>query len=109
MLEVFKGDSKRINLSFQNDDGSVLSLSGYSIHYTAMRSYNDLNSSIISITNTGHLDATGGLSFIQLTTGDTYQCAGTYVAAFRLKDATNNVTTFDTDGLKILNAPPLNG
>ena len=107
MLEVYKGDSKRVDLTFRNDDGSVLNLSGCTIYYSAMRSYNDPNSSIISIINSGHDVAASGISHITLTTGDTYQCAGTYVAAFRLKDASNNVTTFDSDGLKILNAPPI--
>jgi hypothetical protein len=103
MIEIYKGDSKTINLDFTNDDGSVYNLSGATIFFLAKRNYSDEDTAaIINITITGHDIPESGKSHIFITTGDTNQCAGNYVAKFRLQDIANNVTTFNTEGLAIL-------
>jgi hypothetical protein len=103
MFEVFKGDSQRIDLQFENDDKSVLNLSGCTIYFTAKRSFLEPDTeAIISISNSVHDNAVSGLSHINLSPTNTNQCPGVYACSFQLKDASSGITTFNTEQLSIL-------
>lgn len=106
MVTVYKGDSKRIDLTFQNDDGSVLNLSGCTVYFTAKRSYTEPDSeAIIAISNSVHDIPESGKTHITLSGSNTNVCPGDYFAGFQLQDASSGVSTYDTDGLKILASP----
>jgi hypothetical protein len=103
MFEVFKGDSKRIDLRFENDDNSVLDLTDCTIYFTAKRSFLEPDDqAVIAISNSVHDNAISGLSHINLSSSNTNQCPGVYACSFQLKDAFSGVTTFNTEGLTIL-------
>lgn len=104
LLEIYQGESKRIDLSITNDDGGALNLSGYSLRFSAKRSFSETGS-IISILVTGHDSFISGLTHIDLNSGDTNQCPGDYVAAFGLISSGGAVSIFSTDGLRILPSP----
>lgn len=104
LLEIYQGETKRIDLSVTNDNGDALNLSGYSLRFNAKRSYSE-TTSVISILVTGHDSFVSGLTHIDLTSGDTYQCAGDYVAAFALISSGGSLSVFGTDGLRILPSP----
>lgn len=105
LLEIYRGDSKRINLAFTNDDGSPLNLSGYAVYYTAKKSYAETGAPIVDILVTGHDVPVSGLTHITLTSTDTNRCPGEYVAGFTLVDPNSGVSTFNTDGLSIFPSP----
>lgn len=103
MIEIYRGDSKRIELAFQNDDGTVLNISGATVYFTVKRNYSDADDdAVMDIQNSSHDVAISGLTHITITTGDSAQCPGDYVAGFQLKDISNNITTFNVEGLSIL-------
>lgn len=104
MLEVYQGNTKQLNLAFTNDDGTPLNLSGYTLYYTVKQSYTDTNA-LISIVQTGHDIPASGTTHILLTAQDTNQCPGDYLAGFTLVSSGSGISTFDTDGLRIIPAP----
>lgn len=105
MLEIYRGDSKDINLTFTNTDGTPFVLSGYSLAFTAKSSYSATGSAI-TVCQTGYVSAVSGMMSIHLTTGQTNINPGDYYAQFALFDSISGKSTYNTDGLRIL--PSLN-
>lgn len=106
MIVVYRGDTRIIELAFTNDDGSVLNISGSLIYFTAKRDYEDRDEgSIIQKIISGHAAPESGIAYMQLTSTDTNQCPRDYVAGFQLVDTSGNISTFNTDGLRILPSP----
>ena len=103
-LEIYCGDTRRVNLTFTNDDGTPLNLSGYSVLYYAAQNY-DIPP-IITKVITGHDVPVSGMTHMDLTTGDTTQCPGNYLAQFKLEDPSSGISTFNTDGLTLLPSLP---
>ena len=106
MIYVNRGDTKRVELSFTNDDGSVLNLSGATVYFTAKRTWEDADgAALIEKTITGHAAPESGITYMDLTTSDTNLCPGDYVAGFQLQDYNNNISTLNIDGISILPSP----
>lgn len=101
MLEIYKGDNKRIDLTFTTDSGTPFNLSGQSLYYIVQQNYTDTGA-LFSIVQTQHDLPVSGFTHIDISTGDSNQCAGDYLALFRLIDESGRRTTFETEGLKIL-------
>jgi len=108
-IQVYRGDTLRINLSFTNSDGTPYILSGCTLYYTVKRNYSDSDAdAIISKTVTGFDAPESGLAAIDLTSTDTSQCCQDYFAGFTLTGGTGIFAfnqTFNTDGLRILPSP----
>jgi len=101
MLEIYRRDNKRFDLTFVTDSGTPFNLSGYSLYYTAQQNYTDAVA-LFTIIQTGHDLPVSGFTHIDVSTGDSNQCPGDYLALFRLIDASGKRSTFETEGLKIL-------
>ena len=101
MLTAYQGNSITIPLLFTNDDGSVFNASGCAVRFVMKRSYSETGTLVNNIV-TGGATATGGAIYMPLSSGDTNQCPGDYLASFLLYDTQTGVSTFSTDGFKIL-------
>lgn len=104
LIEIYQGETKRIDLSVTDDNGTPFNLSGYSLYYSVKRSYSETGA-VISLVVTGHDSPVGGLTHIDLSSQNTNQCAGEYVAAFALVSSGSGVSIFNTEGLRILPSP----
>ncbi len=105
MVDVYQGNTLRINLAFNNCDGTPLNLSGYGIYYIAKQNYSQsTGDATINIYQTGYIDAAAGTTYIDLTTGDTSKCPGEYFADITLVSSGTppQILTYRTDGLRIL-------
>lgn len=104
MIEVYQGNTLRINLTFTNDDGTPLNLSGYNLYFIAKRNYSESTGSApINILVTGHDTPVSGITHVDLTTGDTSICANDYLADITLIASGNSsISSYRTDGLRIL-------
>lgn len=100
-LEIYRGDTRVVNLTFTNDDGSVPNISGFLISYIAAQNY-ELSPVISKIVTGDGIIGPSGMANMTFTTGDTTQCPGQYLAVFKLQDLTGALSTFNTDGLNIL-------
>lgn len=81
-------------------------MSGSLVYYTAKRSYTESNANaIINNVITGDAGAISGQMTMFLSTGDTSHCPGDYFAGWTVVDLSTGVSTFDSDGLRILPSP----
>lgn len=101
LLEVYRGDTKRVNLIFTNDDTTRLNLSGYKLYYTVKQNYTDATP-LFTILQTGHDVPVSGETHIDLSSAQTNQCVGDYLAAFTLVSSGSGISTFETEGLRIV-------
>lgn len=105
LIEIYRGDTRRIDLTFQNDDGSRINLSGYTVFYRARESFTSSGFSFEKSV-TGHDTPVSGMSHVDLTSQDTNICPQDYLAAFQLSGGSPvTVSTFYTDGLRVLPNP----
>ena len=105
MIEVYQRNTLAINMSFTNDDGTPLNLSGYGLYYIAAKDFlQNTGDANINIYVTGHTVPESGQTAIILSTGNTNQCPGDYVANITLisSGSSPTVSTYGTDGLRIL-------
>lgn len=106
LIEIYRGDTRRIDLTFSNDDGSRINLSGYTVFYRARDSFSSTGF-VFQKTVTGHDVPVSGTTHVDLSSQDTNICAQDYLAAFQLSGSGTppSVSTFYTDGLRILPNP----
>jgi len=105
MIEVYQGNTILINLAFTGENGDPLNLSGYSVYYIAKQNYSQTTGQApINVVTTGHDNAAAGITHVNLTTGETSQCVGDYIADITLvlSGVSPAITTYHTDGLRIL-------
>jgi len=105
MIEVYQGNTLQINLAFTGDNGTPLNLSGYSVYYIAKQNYTQTTGEApINVCTTGHDNPAAGMTSILLTTGETSQCPGDYLADITLvlTGISPTYSTYHTDGLRIL-------
>ena len=103
MLYVARGESKIVELSFTNSDGSVFNLSGTRILFQSKANFTD-TSFLIEKEITGHYAPESGISRMYLTTGDTNLCPGDYIAGFKIFDVSGSMSYFDASGLFVFPA-----
>lgn len=102
MIEIYRGDTKRIDLTFVTDSGTPFNLSGYWLYFSAKQSYTDTGQ-LFTVLETGHDLIPSGFTHVTVSGAQTNQCPGDYLASFFLVSAgTSGVSTFETEGLKIL-------
>lgn len=104
LLEIYRGESKRIDLTITDDNGNPINLSGYYLYYTVKRTYSDTENIINSVV-TGHDSFVSGMTHVDLSSAETNICPGDYVAGFSLISSGSGVSIFNTDGLRILPSP----
>lgn len=108
-ITAYQGNTRSLYVNIYNDDNTPFNASGYALWFTAKQNY-ATSGNLINTATTGvgayAVDASTGLFNINLTTGETNQCPGIYIAAFTLTGGSPaTVNTIPTDGLEILAAP----
>lgn len=101
LIQIFFGDTKTLALSFSNEDGTSLNVSGWGIFLAASQTYQGAPPIYVGTTGTNAAAVTG-LVNLPLGTGDSSHCPGQYQADIRAIDLTGNVSTYQTEGLLIL-------
>lgn len=106
-LEVYKGDSKDINLTIQDSSGTAIDITGYSFYMTVKSNATDSDDdAVIDKEVTSHTDASSGETTISLSTTDTNQTVSSstnkYVYDVRMKDTSGKVTTLLSGNFKVL-------
>jgi len=104
LVQVYQGNTINFNLSFTDENGNPLNLSGCQIYYTALKTYGETGSAIFNIGVTGDANNVNGSITIPLSSQDTNQCPGDYTAAVTYS-GNNQIQTYGTDGLRIIAAP----
>ncbi len=93
-IEIVRGDDRLLNLTFTDDNGNAIDLTGGTVFFTVKKQKNDLDAdAIITKTVTSHTNAAGGLSQIDLTNSDTNITAQTYHFDLRYKDSSGNIVS----------------
>src|SRR5690242_1825356 len=102
LITVYQGDSKTLVLTFLQDDlVTPVNVSGFLVRGVARANYGA--DPIIDTTVTGVAPyAVTGTVFFPLTTGDTNHCIQDYVFGFAITDLSTGVSSYPTDGLRIL-------
>lgn len=103
MIDIYRGDSKRIDLAFVTDSGTPFNLSGFGLYFTAKQSYTDAQP-LFTVVQMEHDLPVSGFTHIDLSGAQTNQCPGEYLAAFTLVSSGSGISTFETEGLNILPA-----
>lgn len=106
-IDCYQGNTKSISVTLTNTDGTRFNASGCALYYTARPNYVDDPFFTVVTTGLGAnlTDALTGLMTLNLTSGNTNLCPGSYPAGFTFVDTQTGISTFGTDGLNILAAP----
>ena len=107
MIEIIRGDSHKIKVSFKEADESPYDITGGKVFFTVNKNNNPQNdeSADIKLDDSDSqitvTDAPAGLAEINLTPSDTELTPGEYYYDAQLVDAIGNVVSRDRDILKI--------
>jgi len=92
-LEVKRGDSKTYTLTFKDEDGNLIDITGYTVFFTVKEKIDDNDDHAkIKKTITSHTDPTNGETQIQLSSSDT-NLIGNYLFDIQIKNTTNEIIT----------------
>lgn len=104
LVSVYQGNTLRLNLSFTDEVGTPLNLSGCVVYYTALPSYTQNDSPLFNVSATGDGSNVDGTIALQLSSQDTNQCVGDY-PAWITYSGNSQIQTYGTDGFRIIAAP----
>ena len=102
--KIFRGDTITRQLTFQNEDGTPMDISGATVYFTAKTATDDdiTDSNAIKKDITVHDNAAGGLSTLLLTPAETNVSPAKYTYEFQLKTAAGAITTYPGGKLEVL-------
>ena len=93
-IRVPRGDDKTWNLTFVDEDGNAIDLTGATIFFTVKINKADADSdAVIDVDQASHTNAAGGLSSITITNSETDLKPENYFYDFQLVDSGGLVTT----------------
>jgi hypothetical protein len=101
--DIIRGDTRVINVTVTNSDGSAKNITGATVWFTANATKDpssDATAAIQKIVTT-HTNPTGGLTTIVLTGTDTNVAAGTYYYDIQVKDSSGNFISSKQGKFKI--------
>lgn len=104
---MYEGNSKRINVTLTEADGSPVNLIGSTIRWVLKKNVYDATTLIIKDTNLGIVadaDLTTGKFTIKLVPADTNGHVGTLYHEAELEDSLGNITTILTGNITIQKA-----
>ena len=88
-LYIKRGDSATIDLTFTDDDGNAINITGSTIYFTAKSDLSlDDSEAELQVEVTSHTDASNGLSNIPISGNDTDITAGKYYFDIQLNIGT---------------------
>lgn len=102
LIEAYRATSINLALQFTQDDGvTPFNMSGNAVFFGAAVNYS--SSPVIYVGTTGNdAAAVTGLINLSLSSGNTNQCPGDYVASFRIISPSGVPSAYPTEGLRIL-------
>lgn len=102
--KIYRGDTVTRQLTFQNEDGTPMDITGATVFFTAKTAADDdvTDSAAIKKDITSHDNAVAGLSTLILTPAETTVTPGKYTYDFQLKTASGNIITYSGGKIEIL-------
>ena len=103
-LEFYRGDTKKLNLTFKKKDGSPWDITGATIWFTIKKDPNDDDDkALLQVSVSTHTDPTNGKTVLTLSKDDTNIEPGfSYPSDFQMVDDDGNVTTLATPEVNVL-------
>ena len=93
-ITAIRGDTKTLNLTFKDDTGTPVNLTGSKVYLTVKKSVNDSDDdALIKKDVTGHTNATAGETQITLSATDTNIEEGLYVWDIQIKYSDNSINS----------------
>jgi hypothetical protein len=92
-LDIKRGDSKSYTLTFRDEEGSVIDITGWTVFFTVKDKIDDTDeTAVLKKTITSHTDPTNGKTKIELSSTDT-NLVGNYIYDIQIKKDTNEINT----------------
>ena len=101
MNPIFRGNTREYLLTFVDDAGAAINITGWTVYFTAKKNYADAVASI-SVEVTVHFDAAGGQTKIPLTPANTDLVPGYYFYDIQVKKAADDFETILSGTVQIL-------
>lgn len=96
-FEIIQGDDETITVTFKDEDGVAINITGYTVFFTMKKrpdDDSDDSDAPIKKTVTSHTDPTHGITVVNLTSAETALLEPRrYVYDFQLKDLSNKITS----------------
>jgi hypothetical protein len=93
-LTIKRGDTTNYNLSFRDEDGNVIDITGWTIFFTVKADIDDVDDdAVIKKTITEHTNPANGETKIILTSDETNLAIQGYVFDIQTKNASNEIQT----------------
>jgi len=103
-LKTTKGDTQNYALTFTDDDGVAIDITGYTVFMTVKTGYDVTDEdATISKTVTSHTDPTAGKTTITFTNLDTTVDPFNYRYDIQTKDTSGTITTVMSGTYKVTN------
>lgn len=101
-ISVVRGDDVTLNLTFKDEDGDAINITGYTIFFTVKERLGDIDAdALISKSTTTHSNPTGGISSLELTASETNLDEGLYYFDFQLKTSAGKINSTTRDVFEV--------
>lgn len=106
-IKLIRGDDASLNITFKNQAGEVINLTGYSVRFTVKRekdlAVDDDTQAVISKNITEIPNPTLGVLTLTLTNTETDLPIGAYVWDLQLKSSTGVISSTQKGSLEVIN------
>lgn len=101
-IEVIRGDDVSMSLTFRDNDGDLIDITGYTVFFTVKDHLAKPDTeALIEKSTTSHTDPTNGQTTIELTSTDTDIDEGLYDYDFQLKTDTAKINSTPRGTFKV--------
>jgi hypothetical protein len=102
MFTIIRGDDVTIPVTFSDDAGQAINITGATVFFTVKSDLSDTDDdAVIAKTITTHSNASQGQTTITLTANDTLIDAGKYYWDLQIKDSAGKITSTLADTLEV--------
>lgn len=98
-IEVFRGDDWSMKLTFADENGTALNITGWTIFFTLKKKKTDTDADAVLQKNVTPESPTTGVCTVVLTNTETLNLLGLYYYDFQYKDDDGVVQTITSGGL----------
>lgn len=94
-IEIIRGDDINLNLTFKDQDGTAINITGFKVYFTVKRRLGDGDSAaLLSADVTSHTQPVLGKTIVLLAHSNTDDISeGTYYYDLQLKDTGGNISS----------------
>jgi hypothetical protein len=104
-LQIIRGDSQSIAVTFEDEDGNALDLTGKTVFFTVKDIDDDADNdddALIKKEVTNHTDPTAGKTTITIASTDTDLTPNDYVFDLQVKDIVGNIMSTQRSVLEVV-------